>query len=316
MSTSEQIQSQFQCGLLKANSDNPAGGTYGLPALEELATYKQWVAWDYEINEQGKKPRKVPASPRTCTRASVTDRDHFCTHEEARCYQRDAGMAGVGFVFCETDPYVGVDLDNCRDPETGALEDWAQEIIRQLHSYTEISPSGTGVKIWVRAKIPGEGRRKGKVEMYDRDRFFTFTGQHLADTPTTIEDRQTQVSELHRSLFGAPKPKATLKCRISTTGIVTSRMSVASEISDDEVLRKALAAKNGDKFRVLWEGRWEGYGYRSQSEADMALCGMLAYWTDGDPAQMDRLFRRSGLMRDKWDDGTQTYGDRTIQKVL
>jgi primase-polymerase (primpol)-like protein len=252
----------------------------------------------------------------------VTDPDHFCVYEEALRYQRDEGMAGVGFVFCDNDPFVGVDLDDCRDPQTGALEEWAQKIIRQLDSYTEISPSGTGVKIWVRAKIPSVmGRRKGKVEMYDRARFFTVTGQHLPGTPTTIEDRQTQVSALHRSLFGPPEAKAGtahLKSQISASGCMKSRGVVACEISDDEVLRKALAAKNGDKFRDLWEGRWELYEYDSQSEADLGLCGMLEYWTDGDPAQMDRLFRRSRLMRDKWDKrrGNRTYGQKTISKAL
>jgi primase-polymerase (primpol)-like protein len=76
-----------------------------------------------------------------------------------------------------------------------------------------------------------------------------------------------------------------------------------------------MSAANGDKFRDLWEGQWEPYSYESQSEADLALCRMLAYWTDGNEQQMDRLFRRSCLMRPKWDEwrGAETYGERTLR---
>jgi primase-polymerase (primpol)-like protein len=85
---------------------------------------------------------------------------------------------GVGFVFCSADPYVGIDLDGCRDPETSEIKAWALEIIQGLVSYAEVSPSGTGVHVIAKAKVP-TNVRSGKVEMYSSERFFTMTGQVL-----------------------------------------------------------------------------------------------------------------------------------------
>jgi primase-polymerase (primpol)-like protein len=171
-----------------------------LPALQELARREQWVAWQLETRSG--RPTKVPCSPRVAGRANVTDPTDWVSYEEAKRFQRENCLAGVGYVFSGDDPYTGVDLDDCREPNTGTLEPWADYIVRQLDSYTEVSPSGTGVKIWVRASIRGDRHRTGHIEMYDHSRYFTVTGQHLPGTPTTIEDRQTQLDELYRDLFG------------------------------------------------------------------------------------------------------------------
>ena len=89
-----------------------------------------------------------------------------------------------------------------------------------------------------------------------------------------------------------------------------------ADISDRELLDKAMNAGNGGQFKSLWEGSI--MNYPSQSEADQALCNLLAFWTGKDAARMDALFRQSGLMRDKWNrrqSGT-TYGAITIQKAI
>lgn len=83
---------------------------------------------------------------------------------------------GIGFVITADDPYCGIDLDSCVDPLTGEIDPWALEIIEVLDGYTELSPSRTGLHIIVQAKLPEGGRRKGSIEFYDRDRFFTMTG--------------------------------------------------------------------------------------------------------------------------------------------
>lgn len=85
---------------------------------------------------------------------------------------------GIGFVFCSADPYCGIDLDKCRDPETGELTPEAAAIVDQLKGYAEVSPSGTGVHIIVRGKLP-ENRRQGWIEAYSQDRYFTVTGKAL-----------------------------------------------------------------------------------------------------------------------------------------
>ena len=99
----------------------------------------------------------------------------------------------------------GVDLDHCRDQETGQIEPWAVEVVTLIDSYTEVSPSGTGLRIICRGKIPGPRRRKGSVEMYDESspRYLTITGVHLEGTPTTVEERQKAVEHVYFNFLEA-----------------------------------------------------------------------------------------------------------------
>jgi hypothetical protein len=111
----------------------------------------------------------------------------------------------VGFVFTKDDPFAGV--DNCRNPDTGRIDPWAQDIIGTLHSYSEISPSGTGVNIFLRGKPPANAKHKvnhqtGSVEVYDSGRYFTVPGQHVAGTPPTVEDRQAELTTVYAAVFG------------------------------------------------------------------------------------------------------------------
>ena len=184
-------------------------------------------------------------------------------------------------------PYVGIDLDKCRDPETGKIEPWAEAIIRELDSYTELSPSGRGFHIWVRGTLPQGPRRAGRVEMYDNGRYFTVTGNHFEGTPKTIEERD--LSSLHS--------------RLATLDPANKKPPKSVTSADTGVSR----------FESLMTGGWEGL-YPSQSEADLALCVMLARKHDCDPQKIDAEFRRSGLYRDKWE--RQDYRDRTIKKAI
>jgi hypothetical protein len=215
------------------------------------------------------------------------------------------GYGGIGFVFTPEDDLCGVDLDKCLDPETGEIEDWAREVIGELDSYTEISPSGTGVHILARAALPEGRNRRGRFEAYDRGRYFTVTGRHLAGTPQTIEGRQEELQNVLRRVFGEESTNGHTK-PVATTE------PIDNGLSDSEVIQKALAASNGAKFSRLWNGDTEEYG--SHSEADLALCGMLAFWTGGDAQRIDALFRQSGLYREKWD--REDYRSRTIGEAL
>lgn len=263
-----------------------------------LTDRNQWVVWRYE--ERNGKQTKVPYNPMTGLPASSTNPRTWVTFGQALTSE---GFAGVGFVFAADDPFVGVDLDHCRDAETGEIEQWAQEIVDRLDSYTEVSPSGEGLHIFVRGVLPEGQRRKDKVEMYDQARYFTVTGDHVEGTPTTIVDRTSELVALHAEVFGA--------------GEQPLIRTVARTASDQQVLRSAMAATAD--FGQLWAGEWAGT-YPSQSEADLALCSCLAYWAGGDSEQIDRLFRQSNLYRAKWDerhsgDG-RTYGQVTVQKAI
>jgi hypothetical protein len=205
---------------------------------------------------------------------------------------------------------VGIDLDKCRDPETGVIESSALDIIQELDTFTELSPSRTGIHLWAKGSLPQGGRRKGKFEVYDGRRYFTVTGQHVRGTPQTINERATELSALHARIFGSAKQKA---------GVGQQVCSSAAALSDDEIIQRARSTKNAPKFTRLWAGQWQP-DHPSQSEADLALCKTLAFWSGRDSTQMDRLFRRSGLYRKKWDerrgaDG-RTYGQITIAKAV
>jgi putative DNA primase/helicase len=153
---------------------------------EQLTERPQWVCW--RLEERDGKLTKVPYTP-AGGRASTTDLMTWRTFEDAMNGMRGAdalealGIApyhGVGFVFSSADPFVGIDIDDCRNPETGEIAPWAQKIIdRVQEGYVEISPSGTGIHIIVQGAVRDGGMRKGKVEMYSRGRFFTITGEVL-----------------------------------------------------------------------------------------------------------------------------------------
>src|SRR5215217_4558064 len=146
-----------------------------------LTERPQWVCWRYE--ERDGKTTKVPYTPGTERRASSTDLMTWRTFAEAlAAYEaQEPPYDGIGFVFSPEDPFVGIDIDGCRDPETGEITDeQAQEIISSVgDGYIEVSPSGKGIHIILEGVVRGGGMRRGKVEMYARDRYFTVSGQVL-----------------------------------------------------------------------------------------------------------------------------------------
>jgi hypothetical protein len=293
--------------MARGSGTDGDGGPPGPPFVnvpEELRLHPQWVVWRFESRDG--KETKVPYNVADLnTRASTTDPDTWVTFVDALAVVGD--YDGVGFVFAEDDPFAGLDLDGCFD-EHGELHPDAARIVDTLDSYSERSPSRTGLHVIVRAGLNGHPRSRtdkvpwgGGIEVYSRGRFFTVTGDRLEDTPDLVLDRQEELDELLAELLPAPTRNATPP--------PTLDMSVRS---DSEVLARAFAAKNGTKIMALYRG--DRTGYRSESEADQALVSALAFWTGSDPGQLDRLFRRSKLMRDKWE--RQDYRDRTIGKAL
>jgi putative DNA primase/helicase len=143
----------------------------GIP--DELKKRPQWVCWRYA--RQGEKWTKLPFNPRTGRKASSTNLlcwSRFVTVFDA---YTGGGYDGVGLVLCSGDPFTGVDLDGCRDSETGMIAAWAAEIVRELDSYTELSPSGSGLHVLVKGKVP-KALKLPHIEMYSMERYFTVTG--------------------------------------------------------------------------------------------------------------------------------------------
>lgn len=288
-------------------------------APECLRQRHQWVCWKYVLRDG--KQIKFPVNPRNGQPADSTDPRTWTSFDEALAAARIfpgagvSGVSGVGFVFSVDDPFCGVDLDDSMETNTQRLKPWAQQIISELASYTEISPSGCGVKIFLQGTKPGvrcrKGYHDGEVEMYDRDRFFTVTGRVLEGTPVEVGARQQELNAVYHRVFGrdVSAPSSQLAPAII--------QSPPADMDDHEIIRLASGGrKSGAKFSALWAGRWNEY-FNSRSEADSSVVFTLAFFTK-DAVQIDRLFRGSGLMRDKWDEthGQQTYGQITIAKAL
>ncbi|MBX5493898.1 MAG: hypothetical protein IRZ15_01055 [Bryobacteraceae bacterium] len=272
---------------------------------EELLREPRWVCWRYETRNG--KPTKVPIQPNGQP-AKSNDPSTWTSFEVCLAASRRYASLGIGCML--GDGIVGVDLDHARDPESGALQQWAQEIIDELNSYTEVSPSGTGVHILCRGELPPGRRRKGHVEMYSEGRFFTVTGQRLNDRD--VEDRTAELAALHARIFGISVDGRRNGHSARRNG-ASAVPGAAADVGDQELIQRASEAKDGAKFARLWAGQWEGE-YSSQSEADLALCNLLAFWTGGDSGRIDRLFRQSGLMREKWN--RDDYRQATITAAL
>jgi len=255
---------------------------------DELKQLPRWVVWKMETRDG--KQTKILYSPVTHRRASSTDPATWARYGTAVTAAPTHGYAGVGCVIA--DPYVAVDLDKCRDAANGVAEPWAEAMIQDLNSYTELSPSGRGFHIWLRGKVPADGNRKGRVEMYDNARYFTVTGEHVEGTPLTIEARD--LTALHARMMAGKLEAGTAAPAPMANAVPTQRPS-----RDDLV------------------ACWQNY-FPSQSEADFALCVLLAGETGGDPARIDAAFRATALFRPKWDEkhGAKTYGTGTIERAI
>jgi putative DNA primase/helicase len=269
-----------------------------------------WVCWRWAERpdpDTGELKRtKIPIHARYPWRsASSTDPATWGAFGVALRTVREnpAQALGLGFVFAPGAGLVGVDLDGAVDAATGALTPFAWEVVTALDSYTETTPSGTGLHIIVAGTLP-PGRRQRKapganIELYSEGRFFTMTGAHLPVTPATVEERTAALAALYGTLF---PPEPTPPPQAATPAV----------LADTAILRIASNARNGAKFRALMRG--DIAGYASESEADAALLALLAFYTS-DPAQLERLFSLSALADAKWRDRPR-YRARTLALAL
>lgn len=246
---------------------------------QELTIYKQWVCWKYVYDADTGEKTKIPYNPKTGRAASSTDRFSWVAFSEAvSALDR---YDGLGFILTRDDPYCVMDLDAVSNDEDRAR---LERYYFSLSSYTEISPSGTGSHIWIKGEVP-RGRNSRPFEIYSFHRFMTVTGN--VHFNTAIEYRQDEITAIWNELG---EGKASI--------LTTYDGNDPIPCSDQEVLNRATAAKNGYKFSQLWFGKFQEW-YASQSEADFALVDILAYYTQN-AEQISRLFRWSELgKRDK-----------------
>lgn len=239
----------------------------------ELQAINQWVPWHYE-DIGALKPTKVP-------HGSVDNPSTWYSFDKVVEVVAHGKADGIGFVFSDKGNYTGIDLDDVKG-------DWLamerqQKIYKEFDSYSEISPSGQGLHIIVKGKIP-QGRKRSFIEVYSSLRYFTFTGNVYNKKP--IEDRQQLLASLWEQM-GASIPQTMM-----FTGDKNEKET------DEIIIQKASSATNRDKFIQLNSGEWKTL-YQSQSEADFAFIDIIAFYTQN-RNQISRIFRSSKLgSRDK-----------------
>ena len=265
----------------------------------KLRERDRWVVWRWESDPNNPDKRRKPpycvADP--SRHASSTKPETWAPFEQAVAVVEAGQADGIGYAM--QPPEVFVDLD----AELPEADRWA--IAAKLDSYTETSPSGAGLHTLIVANLNG-GRHPQGIGVFQTGRWCYFTGDHVAGTPTTIEERQAELDEVLAHFL--PDGQTAL-CPNGT------RVVVPVALDDQAVLEKARTAKNGagHRFEALWNGDTSAYD-DDDSRADLALCSMLAWWTNRDPDRVDRMFRASALMRDKWN--RDDYRERTIETAI
>lgn len=275
----------------------------------QLKEYDQWVLWKLESRKG-----KFTKMPYTVDGrlAKVNDSETWTSFDKAfEVYQNNPGTySGLGFVFTENDPFIGIDFDHIRDPNTGMFEDFdALDDIIDLDSYTEFSQSGTGAHVICKGKMTGteEGIRSKSREMYSSGRFFALTGKLMGGRPTTINEApKTTLKAVYDKIVSGQKSQNETKEKKQSVLHNTHQ-------TDKDIIELCQSAANGKKFKELFNGNWTGK-YESQSEADLALCSLIAFYTS-DSEQIDRIFRSSKLCNEKWL-SREDYRKSTIQTAL
>lgn len=272
---------------------------------QELKQRNQWVCWVWQDKPNGDKT-KVPVTLDSIS-ASTTNPKTWTSFDKALEHVLRGYAAGVGYVFVADDDYIGIDLDDCTDADTGVTRHPESGWVNTLNSYSEYSPSGTGIKVIIKGKLP-EGTKHGFGQgngIYESGRFFTITGHDIGETRQTI--REVPAAEL----------QAMLDVWFPAQQKVSQWSESAESLTDTEVLRLLHNAKNSQKFISLYQ-HGDISDYASQSEADTALISLIAFYTGPCPNQIHRIFSDSALWRDKWTEsrGGETYGERTIEWVL
>ncbi|WP_280150026.1 phage/plasmid primase, P4 family [Bacillus subtilis] len=276
---------------------------------QELKNAPQWILWRSE--ERNGKKTKVPYQI-DGSMAQSSNKRTWSTFATIMKFFNEQEYDGIGFMFSKDDPFIGIDIDHCVND--GVLSPFAQEIIQTINSYTEYSPSGEGVHIIAKGKLPlrgpGTGRKnidKG-LEVYRHGRYFTFTGNSL--DVGSVQERSEEIKTVFDKYLTEREEAKSVSARSQSA-------SDMSNLSNKEIWERMFNSKNGKSIQDLFNGQLINGDH---SSTDMALCNHLAFWTDKDASKMDSMFRESNLFREKWDrqhsaDGA-TYGEMTIAAAI
>ncbi|MGA9099982.1 MAG: hypothetical protein WB392_13740 [Methanotrichaceae archaeon] len=256
---------------------------------QELKAIPHWVVWKYKWT--GTKWNKPPFQL-SGDYASTTDPDTWTTYEAVKTAYEAGGWDGVGFVLTDAQGIVGIDLDDVL--VDGQPTEEASKIIETINSYTEISPSGAGIRIFLKGSYDGDNKK-----VVYTNRYLTLTG-HTYEGHNTIEERTDELDAVFGS--GYDDENEEMKNENEEHEQFHREEDESTGVLEDRDVIRIAKNLTGDKFEQLMAGNWESLGYPSSSEARLALLDILAYYCDG-PLQIDRIFRQSGLYqlcRGKW----------------
>ncbi|MBQ9632932.1 MAG: hypothetical protein IJV04_08495, partial [Lachnospiraceae bacterium] len=271
-----------------------------------------FCTWKYEKRRGEKKPTKVPYTPGKKTKAATDDPSTFGNFNSAMKAYTIGGYDGIGIRV--SNGIGAIDIDHCIR-EDGSLNDIAAAIMKLLPTaYFEKSPSGNGLRSFFRLDpdfvydktVYYINNRSLGLEVYmpgATNRFVTVTGDEYraGDVPEDMD-------AVHALLDNFMKRKVQ---------VTNKTIEPCSYLTDEQVIKHATSAANGEKFRDFLDGNWQQY-YDNQSDADMSFVSMLCFWCGNDSEQIDRIVRNSGMMRSKWDrqQSGSTYGAITIRNAV
>jgi putative DNA primase/helicase len=252
-----------------------------------LRSLSQWVCWRAEPHPSRRKPMKTPYNPQTGEKANILDSGTWSDFAVAVESYRANRYTGIGLVLTQDDGIVGIDIDGCITG--GRLNSLAEEIVTLLDSYTEVSPSGTGIRIFVAAQLGDfTGRRGKRLELYNFNRYLTVTGHHWPGTPLDVCERYQELRTLYKQYL---QPTATT--RAAAQEVTTPLLQ-----SDEVVLSRLFSGKLGELYQQIYYGNssgvyGQGQGETDESRADVLLFNGLAFYTYQDAEQMRRILLSS-----------------------
>lgn len=270
---------------------------------EAMRAESRWVCWQYEWN--GSKWTKVPINALTRHKASTTNSTTWATFDDAVAAYQRGGVDGIGFVL--GDGWAGIDLDDHLDGD-GRLTPFAEHVLQRFKSYHEVSPSGEGVKILIRASIKhGHADHKAGIEVYGSGRYFTVTGQRLSDSPTNVEDRQSELSDLLNQV--RPKHETKIPAWAGLTDVekalaAIKHLSPSRSEGYQDWLAVGMALRAVSPALLAEWDRWSAQSPKhdeqccSRAWASFGRSGYsiasLIYWADQDSPGWRDQYRTSG----------------------
>ncbi|SMP41726.1 hypothetical protein SAMN06265222_101640 [Neorhodopirellula lusitana] len=279
----------------------------------KLRECNQWVCWKSNPATDGDTNSIAPINPRTLRNASVTDRSTWSSFQEAfDTYQSNSdSLAGVGFILSDDDPFVEVRVSNCRNPKSGNFSMLGWLVLDQLGTYSELSHSATDIKF---VGVMDAKFRNGRLAYPENEIEINYSARCFCITGWTISGGR-DVRDITEALLWIQDIYFDLDPNDSSY----AKPSPLDVAPDEDVVEKACSAANGDRFWELFCGGIYDRHF-DDNGADIPFCRLLAFWCGPNRDQIDRIVRRSGLFRPKWDErdliaGT-TYGDVTIGHAI